>query len=428
MSDPYISSACATDLRASDAPATSPARQPKPALILFASLICVGIGQTLIFAVLPPAARDLGLSEVQVGSIFTVSAVLWMLMSPFWGRRSDLWGRRPMILLGLSGYAVSMAAFAVCLQFSLSGWLALLPSYIALICARAIYGLFGSAAMPAAQAYIADRTAPHERGSQLALLSAAFALGTIVGPAVVAALLGLGFVAPFYGGAALGLIGVLTVALWLPDEAPMMRQQRKTTSTATLSPLDGRALPFLLIAVAIELAQTVAMLAAGFYAMDVLGMDSAGSARVVGVMLMGAAGAVLLTQLVFIRLLEPSPRVMLGLGAFIAVIGFAGIVASTSYAGMFAAMVLLGFAFGLLRPGVMAGSSLSVGMDEQGGIAGLMNATGGLGVVFAPFVGMSLYQLMPQAPYLLCIALTAGVIVAVFTVPRLRAADGRAMS
>lgn len=35
--------------------------------LLFVCLIGNGIGQTLMFAILPPLARDLGLSEFQVG-------------------------------------------------------------------------------------------------------------------------------------------------------------------------------------------------------------------------------------------------------------------------------------------------------------------------------------------------------------------------
>ena len=61
--------------------------------LLFVCLMALGMGHSLFFAIFPPLARDLGLSEVQASTIFTLSAVLWVLMSPFWGRRSDGWGR-----------------------------------------------------------------------------------------------------------------------------------------------------------------------------------------------------------------------------------------------------------------------------------------------------------------------------------------------
>lgn len=53
--------------------------------------------------------------------------------------------------------------------------------------ARALFGAFGSATGPAAQAYVADRTAPAERTQALAGMTAAFALGGMIGPALAAA-------------------------------------------------------------------------------------------------------------------------------------------------------------------------------------------------------------------------------------------------
>ena len=99
-------------------------------LLLFTGLLSIGMGQSLMFAILPPVARNLGLSEVQVGMIFAISGLLWALSSPFWGRLSDRWGRRPVILVGLLGYAVSMAMFGFVVQISLTGWLALTPAYL----------------------------------------------------------------------------------------------------------------------------------------------------------------------------------------------------------------------------------------------------------------------------------------------------------
>ena len=45
--------------------------------LLFVCLMALGMGHSLFFAIFPPLARDLGLSEVQASTIFTLSAVLW---------------------------------------------------------------------------------------------------------------------------------------------------------------------------------------------------------------------------------------------------------------------------------------------------------------------------------------------------------------
>src|SRR5262249_61766090 len=81
--------------------------------ILFVCLVCIGIGQSMLFSILPPAARAIGISPFQVPTIFATSASIWVFVSPWWGRRSDVRGRRPIILSGLLGYALSMFSLAV---------------------------------------------------------------------------------------------------------------------------------------------------------------------------------------------------------------------------------------------------------------------------------------------------------------------------
>lgn len=373
-------------------------------LLLFAGLVSVGMGQSLIFAILPPVARDLGLSEVQVGFIFAVSGLLWVLTSPFWGRRSDIWGRRPVILIGLVGYAVSMTALGLVVQASLAGWLALFPAYILMILTRAIFGMLGSATPPAANAYVADRTAPKERVAQLALQGAGFGLGFTLGPGVASLLLMFGLLTPFYAIALFAIVSAIVIGLRLPEQTPHRGQERGEKLAGRkkpVSPLDPRVAPYMMVGIALGIGQATAMQTASFYAIDVLGMSIEQSARLVGFALMGAAASGLFVQLVVIRVWKPMPRSMMSVGSVCGVIGFSMLVVANTYPAMLVAMIVLGLSFGLVRPGTTAGASLAVNWDEQGAVAGLMNTTGALGAVFAPVVGMSLYQFMPRAPYIL---------------------------
>ena len=73
-------------------------------------LFTVGLGQSFVFVLVPPLARDLGLTEIQTSSIFAISAVAWALTSAFWGRASDKYGRRNIAILGLLGYGISLIA------------------------------------------------------------------------------------------------------------------------------------------------------------------------------------------------------------------------------------------------------------------------------------------------------------------------------
>ena len=81
--------------------------------ILFGSMMCLGAGQSVMFAVLPSLARELGLTELQASLPFVASAVIWVFSSGYWGRKSDLSGRRPIIILGLFAFGVSFASFAM---------------------------------------------------------------------------------------------------------------------------------------------------------------------------------------------------------------------------------------------------------------------------------------------------------------------------
>ena len=73
-------------------------------------LFTVGLGQSFVFVIVPPLARDLGLTEVQTSLIFAISAIAWALTSASWGRASDKYGRRNIAILGLLGYSLSLIA------------------------------------------------------------------------------------------------------------------------------------------------------------------------------------------------------------------------------------------------------------------------------------------------------------------------------
>ena len=58
--------------------------------LLFAALLAIGAGNTmLIAAVLPPMTRELGMPDWMAGAIFSLSAALWTISSPFWGKKSS---------------------------------------------------------------------------------------------------------------------------------------------------------------------------------------------------------------------------------------------------------------------------------------------------------------------------------------------------
>ncbi|MEO1323417.1 MAG: MFS transporter, partial [Pseudomonadota bacterium] len=153
--------------------------------LLFFSLMAIGAGNTmLIAAVIPPLTRTLELPDWMAGAIFSLSALCWSLSSPFWGKRSNQYGRRRIASFGLAGYAVSMFLLLISSWAAISEWItAPFAIFACLALSRSVFGLIGSGSSPSAQAYVADRTEPSERQSEIAFVTSGFSFGTVVGPA-----------------------------------------------------------------------------------------------------------------------------------------------------------------------------------------------------------------------------------------------------
>ncbi len=361
--------------------------------ILLAGVVCMGMGQTIIFAVLPPLARDLGVGDFQVLAIFMLSALFWVLIGPWWGRRSDLYGRRPFIVIGLSGYAVSMAAFATVLHLGLDGVLAGTLLYALLLGTRMIYGVIGSATPGAAQAYIADRTPPERRTAGMAAFSAAFGIGAMVGPAFAGAVVALDPLAPLYAVAAAAALSVGAVWFFLPERtAPTEHAARPR-----LSPFDRRIRAFLVYGLSTAIATAIPIQFIAFYFIDRLGLESKDALQLVGVALSAAAMASLFSQLVLVQRFNLPPMTLMRAGPILVCIGHAIIAGSTMIGPLVFGMLLSGLGAGMLGPGFIGGASLAVRSDEQGSAAGLSNAAGASGFIFAPILGQFFYAMAPSA-------------------------------
>jgi len=393
--------------RAPDASTTTPAERRRGIQILFFSLVCVGTGQSLMFAILPSIARDLGLSEFQVGAIFAVSATIWVFTSPYWGRRSDHVGRRPIMLMGLLAFAISTALFASVIA---AGFAALIPAlfvYPLMVASRAIYGLLGSGTFAAAQAYVADRTTRAERVGGVATIGAAFGLGTTIGPGIGAALVVFGVLAPFYFTAAAALMSAAAIFFFLPERTPPRERDRGPG----LSWRDPRILTYLTFGIGLSTAGAIPIQTVGFFFIDVLALDLAEAAQYVGVGLMASSTAALFAQLVLVQKFRLSSRALIRWGMVLALVSNLLFIVSSSFGPLILALVCAGLGFGMARPGYAAAASLAVRPHEQGAVAGLTGATAGAGFIFGPLIGNALYEVAPTAPYVFGVALMVGLLI-----------------
>ncbi|CAN0585067.1 unnamed protein product, partial [Laminaria digitata] len=166
--------------------------------VLILALMATGMGQSLVFAILAPLGREVALGELQITSIIAISALVFALASPHWGRLSDRVGRKPIIITGLLGYTVGTLVFTSALR------------------ARCGQSVVMSATNPSTTAYAADNSAAEHRTRTMARLGTANSMGTILGPAVSGALATFGLLAPLYFAATLAASAALLVWRQLP--------------------------------------------------------------------------------------------------------------------------------------------------------------------------------------------------------------------
>lgn len=398
--------------------------------LLFFALLAIGAGNTmLISAVLPPITRELGLPDWMAGAVFSFSALCWSLSSPYWGRKSNQWGRRRVAALGLGGYAVSMLLFSLSAALALGG--AIESATVVFFClagSRAVFGLIGSAANPAAQAYVADRTSPADRTEEIASVTAGFSVGTVVGPAFAAALVSaFAIISPTYGLISPVIVTMLvaaTMSVLLLTRLPEARKPR-IDATSIEEPVSARGLwrqmhvaPFLIYAVGLSVATGVLMQTFIFAVMDKMDVSGPLAVQYTGpAFTLGAVG-VLLSQLVLIPKLKYSSRTLMIVGALPMVFGALMIMQAGkgAYAILVAGQFLIGLGQGLVRPGFSGGASLAVKPELQGNVAGLVVAANGLGYVVTPFFGLYIYEFVaPWAPFLFsAVLLTAMSVFAAF--------------
>jgi len=388
--------------------------------ILFLCLTCIGMGQSMLFAILPPAAREIGLTPFQVSTIFATSASIWVFVSPRWGRQSDFWGRRPVILIGLLGFAASMALLATMIYVGLHKLLPMAVVYPLMIASRCVFALVGSGTGPASQAYVADRTSRVERAAGVSVVNAALGLGQTIGPGTGAALAVFGLLAPLYFSSALAVFSAAMIWIFLPEDGPPI--EKGSPEPARLSFRDRRVLPFLLLATSLQAVQATTSITLAFFMQDTLGLDAHQTVQYSGAGFVVLAISGLLTQLVLVQRLKPAPRTMMRAGVPLALLAFVMFLSAKSFFVYLGALSFLGAGLGLVRPGNAAGASLAVEPTEQGSVAGLTNAIGVLGNVFGPLLGTTLFEVLPQGPYILNATLMAIALVFVLTNRRLRAA------
>ncbi len=199
---------------------TTPASNSSRAAFVFI-LVMVAF-DFLAFGIIAPVLPDLirsfeGGDFARASSITGYFGFAWATMqfifSPLLGAWSDRFGRRPVILISCFGLAVDYVIMA------------LAPSLRWLFLGRIISGITTSN-VATAFAYVTDVTPPEKRAKPFGLISAAFGLGFVIGPAVGGYLGNINLRFPFWAAAVLSLANALYGYFVLPESLPPERRAK----------------------------------------------------------------------------------------------------------------------------------------------------------------------------------------------------------
>jgi len=176
-------------------------------------LFVVMLGYGIVIPILPFYIESMGAGGTELGFLVASYAVMRLIFGPIWGGLSDRLGRKPILLIGISGYAITMV------------WFGLANTLWMLFAARILSGVLSSATAPTTMAFIGDSTPGDERGGGMGMLGAAGGVGTIIGPAMGGFLASDSLSIPFFIAAGLSVISLILAIILLPESLPLEARQ-----------------------------------------------------------------------------------------------------------------------------------------------------------------------------------------------------------
>ncbi len=169
--------------------------------LLYVVFFLMGAEMYLVSPLLPQISHAFGVTAPAAAAVVTAYVIVYAITGPPLGLLADRYPRKRSAVAGSIVFLLGNTACAFA------------PSLTSLVLARGLTGLGAAFAAPAIWAYLAERTASHQRGRAISLGASVYSLGQVLGVPFGALLAGFGgWQAPFLAVSVLMAVATFTLA------------------------------------------------------------------------------------------------------------------------------------------------------------------------------------------------------------------------
>jgi DHA1 family multidrug resistance protein-like MFS transporter len=359
--------------------------------ILVFALLVVMLGFGMVIPVFPFLIDKLGASGGALGVLVATAALTEFLFGPIWGSISDRVGRKPILMIGMFGYALSMFLFGIADKL----WM--------LLAFRALSGILSSATLTTTMAYIGDSTSEKQRGGGMGIIGAVGGAGTVIGPGVGGLLASGSLTTPFFVSALLALLSLLLVATLLPESLPVEARTAQGQKIKLIRfdelwrALTGPSGLLLLIAFLATFGTSNFESIFGLYMLKKLDY---GPEQVGGILtLVGAIALIGRGALTGYVTEHWGEATVIKASLVVGAVGFILLLLANTYAAVLLTTGIFTCSITFLRPSIHSLTSKRT-TAGQGASMGLSNSFVSLGRVAGPIVAGIIFDINPNFPYL----------------------------
>lgn len=354
-------------------------------------LILVSLSFSAMAFLLPIYSKAIGMSATEIGGVFSVVSFILLVVKPSMGRLSDKIGRKPLLILSMILYGVSLYLIATAHTVTMIYTVRIIQGIAAALLGITTYGI------------VLDTAGEKEVAQQLGKLTSAQTIGMFIGAGLSFWLMSTReFIEGWYQSFMIYAIGAFAASLVtgvsIPETRVEERKKKQKIKKKVTLPLDAikvLVLTFILAISASMLSPILMVYLQDYFTNDFIGIALAFIPSMI-------LSSVFPTRLG--KLSDQYGRVrMMMIGLLISSIAM-GMIPSVS------SLVVLTFLWcfdtigGLIEgPARMALYSQVVGKENTGEYYGILSSIRSMGAMIGPILGGMLYDYVsPKSPFYLC--------------------------